>query len=446
MSPHPTRISPKGKAKELSNTLSSTCGQPESSDSDEIETKVWESRSRTWMAEYELKVKKCIQQNQSPRDPFQDVQLTSSHSSAHLASSDSAPGNDTAQTEFMNPIRGSLTRSEHSMNILASEADESCQISPARTQPPDSLPYLPPQLARPHSHQPMPASSQNSPPLPALAEQEQPEGEYYEHDTIVEDFSDVQLPTTKKMSTQTYKHLPILPKALVKTSSPGKRRLDHSTRVQSDASSSGRRIRSAKLSPKRHSKKIKEINTMIDYERLSRQERALIFPSVELFATFLNQSTAPKTKRSRTFLSGLDICYLLDPSVKQNFEDADRMRMTRLSAAGAKLHSQPKTGLTTHIIIGGHIDSWTRCTEALRSVISDSQELRSLSRLTRGPDDGQAGVDIIWLLSIRWLESCLHNSCRVSEKEFHIKPRNSRHANKPTSDFNTSIPSKSASS
>ncbi|EGG05210.1 uncharacterized protein MELLADRAFT_64356 [Melampsora larici-populina 98AG31] len=433
-----TRLSPKGKAIGVSNTLSNTCGQPESSDSDEMETKGWESRSRTWMAKYELKVNKCIQKNQSPLDPFEDLRLLSTHSSAPASGYDFD-----IQSEFMSTTRTSPTRSEHSLSILASETHDSRSNSPMRTQPINPLPYLPPELASPHSHQPVPASLQGSSTLPApakpSAKQKQPEEDYYKHDPVIEDFSNFQLPM-KKTPTKSAKHLPILPQALLKAPSLVKRRWDHSISFQSNASPSCQRIHPAEPSPNRNSKKVKEINTMADYEKLSRQERELRFPSVEIFATFLNSVATPKTKRSRAYLSGLDICYLLDTSIKQKLGNTDRLRMTKLSAAGAKLHAQPKIGLTTHIIIGGLVESWTECTEALRSSISDSQELQSVNRLIRGPDEGQAGVDIIWLLSIKWLQSCLNNSRRVPEKGFHIKPRNSRHAHKPTAEFNTSIP------
>ncbi|KAG0152290.1 hypothetical protein CROQUDRAFT_85354 [Cronartium quercuum f. sp. fusiforme G11] len=444
---HPRPHSP-SEASRIS--TSSNIDSPDSEENDLIE---WEKRSKAWMAAYEVKVSKCIELNRFP-DGLLDLMASPLPRVPHLHNPlKTAP----------EVLSASQTQLKKNAETNTASAGSSAAPSTSRRRrvdqgPPDEplsripSPDLPPSLICNQSDRP----TSVIPLTRSIAAQEPSENEeenhYVDHDTIIEDFTDVDIPATTN-SPLTHEHASILPQDLLKPFRREKQSLDVSIKFRTDASTS-KRDSSSNATSFGTSKKTKELRTIADYEKLSSREKASRFPSVELFKNFLNGAFAPassvgqpKSKRKRAIFSDTDICYLLDITIRQKLNATDRMRMQKLSEAGAKLHSKPKVGQTTHIIIGGVVESWKICRKAIGEVLSDNKELREINEMIRGPDDGEAGVNVIWLLNARWIENSLSSMTRMPEKAYRIKPRDSNHAKKPITDSKlpTIIPSGSRS-
>lgn len=400
-----------------------------SSDSGEAheleEMKDWKRRSAQWQADYEIKVSNCIQLQKPPIGPLDISNHQNSTSTLLHHQANSLSPRTTSDTNHQLNLFDS-TDSPSLLHLRSIKAPLPTDLSIEHQKGPLS-PLLP-------AHEPFnlgavtpletidiqTSTSQNN----LACHQEQTA--YLEHDTIIEDFTDLE-PQTKPGASHQLGFTSILPKDLIRKHGPRKRVLDLSNNSTSQ-------VQEDNLQPQpcsSRSKKTKEVQSLQDYDKLTKKERTNQFPSVEHFANFLNKIAShhsSKPKRNRNFFSGLVICYLLDIKVRQKLSETDRMRMKRISECGARLQSQPELGSTTHILFSEKTEHFRNCLKAIGDMISDPKELQSITSLASGPDEGQDGIDVIYVLNIRWLEICLQNFQRIPEHKFRLKPRHSHHA------------------
>ncbi|KAI9606492.1 hypothetical protein KEM48_001859 [Puccinia striiformis f. sp. tritici PST-130] len=140
----------------------------------------------------------------------------------------------------------------------------------------------------------------------------------------------------------------------------------HRTTSQTSASS-GIKMKSAKLSQR--GSKVKEVETLDAYDKLTAKERSARFPKVHLWADFLVQSSKLLLKKgkSKDFMKRCRIYYLIDPTIQQNLNDADRMRMRKLFEAGAQIQGELRAKQVTHIIVRDGT-SWNSCLRAIKTI------------------------------------------------------------------------------
>ncbi|KAA1066320.1 hypothetical protein PGT21_028382 [Puccinia graminis f. sp. tritici] len=188
---------------------------------------------------------------------------------------------------------------------------------------------------------------------------------------------------------------------------------------------SGIEVKDTKL-PRRRSK-LKEIDTLEAYDKLTAKERSARFPSVEIWAAFLTESSRISAKRRKTkdFMSRCRIYYLIDPRVQRNLDDADRMRMRRLFEAGAQIQPELRAKQVTHLIVPNDT-SWNSCLRAIKNLVADPAERQTIKDMCLSSLQKTPGDELIWVMDFKWVSSCLSYGAIPVEKYTCIRPRASK--------------------
>ncbi|KNE93776.1 hypothetical protein PSTG_12879 [Puccinia striiformis f. sp. tritici PST-78] len=198
----------------------------------------------------------------------------------------------------------------------------------------------------------------------------------------------------------------------------------HRTTSQTSASS-GIKMKSVKLSQR--GSKVKEVETLDAYDKLTAKERSARFPKVHLWADFLVQSSKllPKKGKSKDFMKRCRIYYLIDPTIQQNLNDADRMRMRKLFEAGAQIQGELRAKQVTHIIVRDGT-SWNSCLRAIKSLLQDPAERQVIKDMCMSSLDKIPGEELVWIMDFKWVTNCLSYGAIPAEKYTCIRPRTSQ--------------------
>jgi len=192
--------------------------------------------------------------------------------------------------------------------------------------------------------------------------------------------------------------------------------------ISGTSASSSTKIRNTKTN-RRHSK-VKEVDTLEAYDKLTAKERLARFPRVDIWADFLARTIriSPKRPIIKDFMKRCRIYYLIDPKFQQNLDDADRMRMRKLFEAGAQIQPELKAKHVTHIIVREGT-SWNACLRAIKATVQDPVERQTIKEMCLSSVDKIAGEELIWVMDFKWVTSCLSYGAIPAEKYTCIRPR-----------------------
>lgn len=170
--------------------------------------------------------------------------------------------------------------------------------------------------------------------------------------------------------------------------------------------------------------KVKEVDTLDAYDRLTAKERLARFPRVDIWADFLARTVriSPKRPKIKDFMKRCRIYYLIDPKLQQNLNDADRMRMRKLFEVGAQIQPELKAKHVTHIIVRDGT-SWNACFRAIKAAVQDPVERQTIKEMCLSSVDKIAGEELIWVMDFKWVTSCLSYGAIAAEKYTCIRPR-----------------------
>ncbi|KAH9443440.1 hypothetical protein Pst134EA_031233 [Puccinia striiformis f. sp. tritici] len=392
-------------------------------DSQTDEIHEWRQSSIAWKNSYDQKVAQCLKRNQPPNGPVEKY--------LKLISPDIIEDQETGTIQHDSPHV--VSAPAHS---CASEVEHTRQGSSTRTAGPAEIPDINP----PHRF-----STVQSRRIVALLAPETPASPSVVH--LVEKASnhvpspqfgittqDINVPQTKQStshecmtvvnsspptreSSSTVRHIPS--RSLVANSFG-----IHRTTSQTSASS-GIKMKSAKLSQR--GSKVKEVETLDAYDKLTAKERSARFPKVHLWADFLVQSSKllPKKGKSKDFMKRCRIYYLIDPTIQQNLNDADRMRMRKLFEAGAQIQGELRAKQVTHIIVRDGT-SWNSCLRAIKSLLQDPAERQVIKDMCMSSLDKIPGEELVWIMDFKWVTNCLSYGAIPAEKYTCIRPRTSQ--------------------